>query len=224
MSNVLIPRKLLNLVGEKLDLSEVIAQDIAAEEANGLQIPVTIEAATAFEVSLGTITSEGSFTGVGLTAENDDWKMNIGIISEATQPYTVLEAINTNSGDSSITTLTPGNFLVVNTTADGSVTFELSADAAGGLTLTGDSSFVVTDSRDTTVGITYAADYSAEFSTRSLVDKGYVTTNFTPIATSGTSVPGTTPSAIGLFYVKTDTGKLYVSVGTSSSSDWVILN
>lgn len=40
------------------------------------------------------------------------------------------------------------------------------------------------------------------------------------ITTSGSGAPGTTPSAIGLFYVDTAAGTLYVSKGTSSSADW----
>jgi hypothetical protein len=44
--------------------------------------------------------------------------------------------------------------------------------------------------------------------------------------TSGTSDPtaGAAPAAIGLIYCKTDTGKVYISTGTSAGSDWKILN
>ena len=45
-----------------------------------------------------------------------------------------------------------------------------------------------------------------------------------PTITSGTAAPTTTPKKIGDMYVKTDTGKVYISAGTSSSSDWKILN
>lgn len=42
--------------------------------------------------------------------------------------------------------------------------------------------------------------------------------------TSGTSTPGTTPASLGLIYIKTDTSKVYISTGTSSSADWTIVN
>lgn len=42
--------------------------------------------------------------------------------------------------------------------------------------------------------------------------------------TSGSAAPNTTPSAVGLMYVDTVNKKVYVSTGTSSSSDWTILN
>ena len=45
-----------------------------------------------------------------------------------------------------------------------------------------------------------------------------------PTISSGTSAPTTTPKKIGDIFVKTDTGKVYISAGTSSSSDWKILN
>lgn len=45
-----------------------------------------------------------------------------------------------------------------------------------------------------------------------------------PTITSGTSVPSTTPTKIGNIYIKTDTDKIYIATGTSSSSDWTIVN
>lgn len=42
--------------------------------------------------------------------------------------------------------------------------------------------------------------------------------------TSGTSAPGSTPAAVGQIYIKTDTKKVYISTGVSSSSDWTLLN
>ena len=42
--------------------------------------------------------------------------------------------------------------------------------------------------------------------------------------TQGTSAPSTTPSRIGLLYMDTSANKLYFSSGTSSSSDWTIVN
>lgn len=44
------------------------------------------------------------------------------------------------------------------------------------------------------------------------------------VAENGTGAPGHTPSDIGLIYCDTSGGKVYISTGTSSSSDWKILN
>lgn len=41
---------------------------------------------------------------------------------------------------------------------------------------------------------------------------------------NGTAPPNTIPAAISLIYVNTSTKKVYVSTGTSSVSDWTILN
>lgn len=50
-------------------------------------------------------------------------------------------------------------------------------------------------------------------------------THFTaPSAVSGTGAPTTTPDRIGNIYVDTSAGKGYLAAGTSSSSDWKILN
>jgi hypothetical protein len=56
--------------------------------------------------------------------------------------------------------------------------------------------------------------------------RGQVNANFAlaPEISSGTSTPGTTPKKIGDLYIKTDTAKVYVATGTSSSSDWTIVN
>lgn len=45
-----------------------------------------------------------------------------------------------------------------------------------------------------------------------------------PTITYGTSTPSTTPTKIGDRYINTSTKKEYCAMGTSSSSDWVILN
>lgn len=47
--------------------------------------------------------------------------------------------------------------------------------------------------------------------------------NFSSIS-SGTIVPATTPTSLGQVYIKTNTAKVYMSTGTSSSSDWTLLN
>jgi general stress protein 26 len=44
------------------------------------------------------------------------------------------------------------------------------------------------------------------------------------VYSSGTGVPSTTPSRVGLLYYDTTNKKLYFSTGTSSSSDWTIAN
>ena len=45
-----------------------------------------------------------------------------------------------------------------------------------------------------------------------------------PYITSGTGAPGTTPGKIGDMYIRTSNAKVYVATGTSSSTDWTILN
>ena len=42
--------------------------------------------------------------------------------------------------------------------------------------------------------------------------------------TVGTAAPTTTPAAVGLMFINTATGKVYVSTGTATSADWKILN
>lgn len=46
----------------------------------------------------------------------------------------------------------------------------------------------------------------------------------TPLVFTGTAAPATTPTNIGDMFVDTVNKKLYVATGTSSSSDWTILN
>ena len=41
---------------------------------------------------------------------------------------------------------------------------------------------------------------------------------------SGSGAPSSTPSALGQFYIDTNGKKAYISMGTTNSSDWVILN
>lgn len=40
----------------------------------------------------------------------------------------------------------------------------------------------------------------------------------------GAGAPSSTPTSVGQMYVDTAAAKVYVSTGTSSSSDWTILN
>jgi hypothetical protein len=53
---------------------------------------------------------------------------------------------------------------------------------------------------------------------------GYAAASTTPVISTGTSAPGTTPSKVGDIYVDTANAKVYVATGTSSSSDWTVLN
>lgn len=45
-----------------------------------------------------------------------------------------------------------------------------------------------------------------------------------PIIFTGTAAPTTIPKKIGDIFINTSAGKVYVSAGTSASSDWKILN
>jgi hypothetical protein len=45
-----------------------------------------------------------------------------------------------------------------------------------------------------------------------------------PNITSEAAAPTTTPKKIGDIFIRTDTAKVYISTGTSASTDWKILN
>lgn len=47
---------------------------------------------------------------------------------------------------------------------------------------------------------------------------------YAPTVTTGTGAPSSTPTGVGHLYVDTSGKKLYVSTGTTNSSDWTILN
>lgn len=64
-------------------------------------------------------------------------------------------------------------------------------------------------------GVSTVKIYADPVSHRLLVDT---------VAFTGTAAPNTTPSAVGQTYVDTNAGKVYISVGTSSSSDWAPMN
>jgi Trp operon repressor len=53
-------------------------------------------------------------------------------------------------------------------------------------------------------------------------DTKYITGNI-PRVSRGSGVPTSTPKNYGDIYVRT-TGKVYIATGTSSASDWKILN
>lgn len=42
--------------------------------------------------------------------------------------------------------------------------------------------------------------------------------------TSGTTAPVSTPTELGLIYIKTNTAKVYISTGIASASDWTLVN
>ena len=42
--------------------------------------------------------------------------------------------------------------------------------------------------------------------------------------TVGTATPTTTPAKVGLLFIDTTNAKVYVSTGTSASTDWKALN
>lgn len=71
-------------------------------------------------------------------------------------------------------------------------------------------------------GIVYESDYSANYSLRSLVDKGYVDNLYAPII--DTSNPSIAPPNVGRFFINTTTGKCWMSKGTGSTADWLLLN
>lgn len=45
-----------------------------------------------------------------------------------------------------------------------------------------------------------------------------------PVISTGTAAPTTTPTKVGDMYIDTTNKKLYFSVGTSASTDWIIAN
>lgn len=45
-----------------------------------------------------------------------------------------------------------------------------------------------------------------------------------PAVSSGVVAPSTTPTALGQTYINTATGSIYISNGTSSSANWVVVN
>ncbi|KKQ77867.1 MAG: hypothetical protein A3A96_00570 [Candidatus Zambryskibacteria bacterium RIFCSPLOWO2_01_FULL_39_39] len=44
------------------------------------------------------------------------------------------------------------------------------------------------------------------------------------VVSSGSSAPSSTPAALGQMYIDTSATKVYISTGTSSSSDWTLMN
>lgn len=86
--------------------------------------------------------------------------------------------------------------------------------------------YKITDLRGTTTGLEYSADYSAGFSTRSLVDKGYVTTNFQPLDADLTTIAGLAdPNADRVLFWDDSAGAYaYLTMGTNLSITGTTLN
>lgn len=76
----------------------------------------------------------------------------------------------------------------------------------------------------TTETTAYKLDWSANETTINFgTDVPQLLYSFPTIAT-GTSAPATTPTKVGDIFVDTTGKKVYVSAGTSSSADWLVLN
>lgn len=138
-----------------------------------------------------------------------------------------------------LVTVTDSDFIV---TAPASLTVGDTFD----LVLTGTTTAVITDSRATTTGLEYNADYSAEFTDRTLVDKEYVDNAVTNASVTITRayVEGSTASSIDLdantgvvkdvdgnnvaFTIPTDeakfkvfkNGQLLMQTGTATTRDY----
>lgn len=96
-----------------------------------------------------------------------------------------------------------------------------------GSDFTFNSSGAVFTNDSTTDGLKYAADYSAGFVDRSLVDKAYVDNKVSadaPSISTGTAAPSITPSKIGDIYVDTTNKNVYIAIGTSTAGDFELMN
>ncbi len=79
------------------------------------------------------------------------------------------------------------------------------------------------DSIPTFFGITGDDYFGANYTDFTYIQKKYVDDN-SPIITSGSGAPATTPAKIGDLYIDTSNRKLYFAVGTTNSGDWEISN
>ena len=76
----------------------------------------------------------------------------------------------------------------------------------------------ITDSN--TVDLTFASAETGYV----IIHGGITGEGSVAVTSSGTSIPSITPNKIGDIYIKTDTKDVYISVGTSSSTDWIKVN
>ena len=112
-----------------------------------------------------------------LSGETADNTADISFISGETASNDVDIAFISGVTDTKQDTLAAGEGINVVTLAADTIQVDLSAfTAIGGLniTLTGSTNAVITDLRSIARGLEYAGDYNANFTVRSLVDKGYV--------------------------------------------------
>lgn len=72
-------------------------------------------------------------------------------------------------------------------------------------------------SEDNEISCTLEAD---DFDIKDLADSTEILAWKQPVATSWEWAPESTPTAIGLFYLDTTNSKMYMSFGTSASTDW----
>lgn len=72
-------------------------------------------------------------------------------------------------------------------------------------------------SEDDEISCTLEAD---DFDIKDLADSTEILAWKQPVATSWEWAPESTPTAIGLFYLDTTNSKMYMSFGTSASTDW----
>ena len=120
----------------------------------------------------------------GLTKVSQDVELG-GTLTKNTTISGLTESLTFNTSDLTIQTAGSGGVSIVDT--DGTTGVIIESDG-GEVALVGnnssnveinrlsisDTSMTITDGRGTTVGLQYAADYSLDFTARSLVDKGYV--------------------------------------------------
>lgn len=66
-------------------------------------------------------------------------------------------------------------------------------------------------------GVTPVVIWADPTTHRLLVDMSGATT-------SGVGAPSSTPSSLGMIYVDTNATKVYISTGTTNSSNWTIVN
>ena len=72
-------------------------------------------------------------------------------------------------------------------------------------------------SEDNEISCTLEAD---DFDIKDLADETNILAWKQPVATSWEWAPESTPTSIGLFYLDTTNSKMYMSFGTTASTDW----
>lgn len=147
------------------------------KSVGGTVLTISTGAVGTDEIAAGAVTYSKLASTLTLTSDftidNDDTHAVI-IGSSGSGPYLEVSPVSSHLGDNSYNLLVSreDNYARVLSPAG---YLEMGEDY-GSLYLTGDmtSGFDITDGRSTTEGLTYSADYSADFTDRSLVDKAYV--------------------------------------------------